>query len=90
MTDLHDVARALYESLECDNNHNVRDVTRIIAALREAEVRGLEEAAALRPDRALMKHKLGDWYECGWNDAVVALDETIRIQAAERRAGKGA
>jgi len=39
------------------------------------EMRG--ELVKVRPSRRTMKHKLGDWYECGWNDAVVEQAKAI-------------
>jgi len=69
----NDAARALYESLECDNNHNVRDITRIINALREAEARVFEQVADEGDRQHLEAYHFLDW---------------CRDQAAARRAGK--
>ncbi|MGH9697979.1 MAG: hypothetical protein ACRD52_00800 [Candidatus Acidiferrales bacterium] len=53
----------------------------------------IEECANVRPSRRMMKHPPGDWYVCGWNDAVVAMDEAIRAlkerAAPSRIAGEG-
>lgn len=37
-----------------------------------------ERAADVRPPRSAMSKPPGDWYECGWNDAVVAMAAAIR------------
>jgi hypothetical protein len=52
--------------------------------LATCEARVWEEAAKIRPSRSTMKRPPGDWYECGWNDAVVAMSDTIKAHASRQ------
>ena len=57
---------------------------------RETRDQALEAAANTRPSRREMKPGgIGSWYECGWNDAIVAMDKAIHAKRGRPRAEKG-